>query len=156
MDGLKLLLFVVVIVCVSSAIGQVHFSKKDYDEGLAIMLNNETPKLVASEVFAEYQKNGVAWEDKYSGKIRFITGIVQSVGRDILGQRNVVLQAYKPYKNLDYWETMEIMYPETLPDYLKRELASYKVGQLVEILVQFRNDPSTSDVVYYIEESSKK
>jgi hypothetical protein len=158
MNGLKMLLLVVVIIGVSPTNGQVYFTKKDYDEGLAILVSGggEAHKVSASEVYIEYQKNGVAWEEKYSKKIRFLVGVVQSIGRDIYGQRNLLLKAHKPYKNLDHWETMEIMYPETLPDYLKQELASYKVGQTVEILVQFRNDPSISDAVYYIEESNKK
>jgi hypothetical protein len=155
MNMLKSLYIIIVIAAVSPALGQIGLTKEAYQKGVELLKAVPNPKVSAVDLYAEYQKNGVAWEDKYAENWRYLTGVVQSVGRDILDQRVLELRANKPMKNVDYWETIQVMYPEKLPNNVKRDLASYKVGQTVEVLVQFRNDPSVSDALYFDENEGK-
>jgi len=153
----KLLLLAVAIsaVVVSSASAQIFATKEFYEAGLGFRRDGKVDVYPVADLYIEYQKNGVAWEERYAGKQGFISGVIQSIGRDIVGQRVIELRAIKPNKNLDYWETVDVMYPENLPENLKRELASYKIGQTVELMVQFRKEIKEIDIIYYDENYKK-
>ncbi len=48
--------------------------------------------VTASQLFGEYESNEVAADSKYKGKMIYIEGTIQSVGKDILGNEYVALE----------------------------------------------------------------
>jgi len=151
MKVLKLLGLIVAIVAVVPAFGQRQVSQDRYSFVLDSI--KSLPKVTAANLYAEYEKNGISWEETYKDKYRILTGTVTNVGRDILGMERVVSLKTRSavIKGVPGYRTIDVVYPEKLPENLKKMLATYKVGQNIELLVVFRKTPDDIDAVYFNE-----
>jgi len=148
MKALYLILFVAATVPV---FGQIQLPQDRYIATLDSI--KPLPKITAANLYAEYEKNGISWEGAYKDSYRMLTGTITNVGRDILGMERVVSLKTRSevIKGLPGYRTIDVVYPEKLPENVKKTLVAYKVGQNVEMLVRFRKTPDSIDAVYYDE-----
>ena len=68
----------------------------------------EVIEISAGQLYQEYRNNEVAADLKYKGKMLKVTGIVRTVGEDILGNPYVVIVGDK-----NDWRGVQCLYPET-------------------------------------------
>lgn len=149
MDILKSLLLVITLAVAGRAFGQVKVSQEGYN--IILEKVKSIPKVTAVNLYAEYVKNGVTWEENYKDSLRIITGVISNIGRDVLGMERVVSLKTRTevIKGLPGYRTIDVVYPEKMPENVKKTLSSYKIGQNVELLVRIRKTPNTIDIVYY-------
>jgi len=148
---LKIICLVVIIAAVAPAFGQIQLPQDRY----TVVLDSikPLPKITAVDIYAEYEKNGVVWEGKYTGTFRILTGNISNIGRDVLGIDRVISLKTRSevIKGVPGYHTIDVLYPETLPENIKKTLSAYKVGQNVELFVRFRKTPDSVHAVYYDE-----
>jgi len=71
----------------------IAFGSDDEGETEAEIASEEPAMTVsASELYADYEANGVAADDKYKGKVLLVTGEVNTIDRDIMETIYVTLQ----------------------------------------------------------------
>lgn len=68
--------------------------------GEPVKANEEVLKVSAYNLSVEYEKNGISADLKYKGKVVDITGVVDSVGADIVDSPYVVLAGSKAYEHV--------------------------------------------------------
>ena len=66
----------------------------DDEQTTEIEIASETPaiEVSAKQLYADYEANGVAADEKYKGKVLRVTGRVNSIDRDIMDEIYVTLQ----------------------------------------------------------------
>jgi len=151
MVKLKFLFFIVFAVASVPVYAQRQLSHDRYDFVLDSI--KSMPKVSAVNLYSEYEKNGISWEETYKDKYRILTGVITNVGRDILGMERVISLKTRSevIKGVPGYRTIDVIYPERLPENVKKALAAYKVGQNVELFVLFRKTPDDMDAVYFNE-----
>jgi hypothetical protein len=151
MSKIKALCLVVFVAAAVPVFGQRQVSQDRY--GFILDSIKSLPKVSAVNLYAEYEKNGVSWEETYKDRYRIIAGVITNVGRDVLGMERVISLKTRSevIKGLPGYRTIDVVYPEKLPENVKKALSAYKVGQNVELFVRFRKTPDSIDAVYYDE-----
>jgi len=151
MSKIKALCLIVLVAATVPVFGQRQVSQDRYNHILDSI--KAMPKVTAVNLYAEYEKNGISWEDTYKENYRILTGTITNLGRDVLGMERVISLKTRSevIKGVPGYRTIDVVYPEKLPENVKQTLATYKVGQNVEIFVRFRKTPDSIDAVYYNE-----
>ena len=88
--------------------------------------SQEFIEISASQLYQEYDNNEVAAKLKYKAKMLKVTGIIQNIGEDILGDPYVVIVGDE-----DDWWGVQCTYPDT-PGY-RDLLAKFNTGETVTV-----------------------
>lgn len=67
----------------------------DDEQSTETEIASEVPtiEISASQLYADYEANGVAADEKYKGKVLLVTGVVNNIDKDILDAIYVTLKA---------------------------------------------------------------
>lgn len=57
-------------------------------------------RVTASQLFADYEANEIAADEKYKGKVIVVSGTIDNIGKDILDTMYVTLDSGKPLFNV--------------------------------------------------------
>ena len=96
----------------------------DDEQTTEIEIASETPEIEVSakQLYADYEANGVAADEKYKGKVLRVTGRVNSIDRDIMDEIYVTLQG-------DDWGDVQCFFAESHVD----EAVQLSKGQTITI-----------------------
>lgn len=72
-----------------SASAQLEQSRQKSDRSLPSHIEY---RLSASQLFAEYERNDVAGDEKYKGRVIEVTGVIEEISRDFLGNMYVTFE----------------------------------------------------------------
>jgi len=82
--------------------------EKSSDEQMLEKMQEPNYYLTASKLYAEYKDNELRADSRYKGKIVEVTGVIESIGREILGHPYITL------KIDDYgWGSVQCVFPES-------------------------------------------
>lgn len=82
--------------------------------------------ITVSQLLSEYQNNEVAADLKYKGRLLRVSGIVESVGTDIMGSPYIVV-----VQTPDDWSGVQCVYPQTT--YFQNLLAELNKGDTIAV-----------------------
>lgn len=96
--------------------------------------------ITASQLLSEYQNNEVAADLKYKGRMLRVSGIVESVGTDILGSPYIVV-----VESAGDWSGVQCVYPQTT--YFQQLLAELNTGDAIAVTGECEGYPLSLHVV---------
>lgn len=82
---------IISIVALVVVIGTAMIKTKQPKENPETLVPSYT--LTASQLYAAYDANEVAADNKYKGKVIVVSGTIESIGKDILDEAYIVLEA---------------------------------------------------------------
>lgn len=85
----------------------------------------EVIEISAADLYSAYEANQVAADQQYKGRLLKVTGVVSSIGKDILGSPYIVLGSG------DEWEVWGVQC--TFPSRYESRIAKLEKGQQVTV-----------------------